>query len=254
MRRPTVIGTQVFIMVLCCIICQIQDVDSLSDEDVDSEMNEDMLEQAKQLLKLTYLVEKYPAVVERRVAGLVYVLTGGGISLTALIFTSIMPYIGDLTQNMFIILIFVISSLFVSWLVAFRLIVPITRSYPRTQGREEMSTRFNLYWLFLAIFIIVSSVYSFGTNQPNLFPLFIQILLTFGMFVNYAEAQKSTNAFVKEHLIFGIFTMLSIIPILLFPAFGFLVIIIADIGGIYAMGVYMLITAEQLLLESAGRG
>jgi hypothetical protein len=50
---------------------------------------EEMLERAKQLLTLTDLVDRYPAVMERRITGMIFVLIGGGVSLATLFFTSL---------------------------------------------------------------------------------------------------------------------------------------------------------------------
>jgi hypothetical protein len=41
---------------------------------------------------------------------------------------------------------------------------------------------------------------------------------------------------------------------LMFLDVAHIFLIIADMGGIYVIGIYMLITAERLLLESKGQG
>ncbi|MHA2077930.1 MAG: hypothetical protein ACW99X_10045, partial [Candidatus Thorarchaeota archaeon] len=58
----------------------------------------------------------------------------------------------------------------------------------------------------------------------------------------------------REHLYFAIVVFLSIIPMLMFLDVAHIFLIIADMGGIYVIGIYMLITAERLLLESKGQG
>ena len=81
--------------------------------------NEDMLEQAKKLLILTDLVEKYPDVVAKRVNGLIFVLIGGGISIAGLIFTSVMSVLQASGMDLLGIMIFIIVNLLISWAIPF---------------------------------------------------------------------------------------------------------------------------------------
>jgi hypothetical protein len=218
------------------------------------EMEDDMIEKAKQLLLLTDLVDKYPQVVSRRVAGLVYLIIAGGISFATLIFMAL--------QNMIVIgswllvnLGFVLISLFFSWLVAFRLVVPLTKSYPE-QPEQEGGRGVLVLWGALAAAIILVSVISYQTGMDFLFFPALQCIMGCGFTANYVLGRREGNVefYTREHLYFGIAVFLSIIPILLFPLAAYLFIIVVDMGGIYVIGIYMLVTAERLLLESKGQG
>ena len=83
----------------------------------------------------------------------------------------------------------------------------------------------------------------------------MQTTLFFGNVANYFEAKKestqSSSAFI--FLIYAILIGISILPILLFPTFAFSIMIAVDIGGLYAMGIYNLLTAERILVETLGR-
>ena len=104
-----------------------------SDNDI---VEDDMTEKAKQLLLLTDLVDKYPAVVARRVAGLVYLIIAGGISFTTLIYMSLQDILGP-GDPLLVNLGFIAISLVFSWVVAFRLVLPLTKSYPQPSTDAE---------------------------------------------------------------------------------------------------------------------
>ena len=103
--------------------------------------------------------------------------------------------------------------------------------------------------------MIISSLLAFGINQPLIFPLVVQITTAFGNFGNYFFSQEETqpDPTVKVHLLFSALLLISIIPIILFPEMMFNIMVIVDMGGIYVVGIYMLITAEKVLLETPGR-
>ena len=215
-----------------------------------------MQEQARQLLALTDLVERYPAVVSRRVTGLIYVLIGGGISLAALLFNIMVTYFPGITSNLFIILSFVVGNLLLAWFIVFRLIAPLTKSYTMNQTTDEgMSRQAKITWGILATAIVAISWYAFGSGQTYLFPIGIQLALLIGNFGNYTEAKKDPKEapFAKSQLVFVLLIAFSLIPMILVPPIAFPIMILVDIGGIYGLGIYMLISAERLLLEVTGR-
>ncbi len=77
-----------------------------------------------------------------------------------------------------------------------------------------------------------------------------------GSFGNYRVAKGDANdsgAFAREHLVWAAVTLLSILPIVVFPELAYSIVAVVDLGGIYLLGIYALITAERLLLESNGR-
>ncbi|UCE11572.1 MAG: hypothetical protein JSW61_06465 [Candidatus Thorarchaeota archaeon] len=216
---------------------------------------EDVREQARQLLELTSLVEKYPIVVARRVTGLVYILVAGAISFASLVFVTLFNIIEDIYQSLIPVLLVVGTSLFLAWLIAFRLIAPLSRSYVVPSAESEMSTGWKLIWGILAVLIVIAAAYTFGTGQDLLFAPILQFLMTIGIFVNYWGATKvpETAPFARELLVYAVLIGLSMIPILLFPSFSYVFIMIVDMGGIYFLGVYMLISAEKALLVGSGR-
>jgi hypothetical protein len=221
-----------------------------------SNPEEDFIEQAKQLLELTNLVEKYPSVIVRRVSGLIYVLVGGGIAFTVLLIMSIMQFVGYVGDTVFLVAAFVGLSLLIAWAIPFRLILPLTRTYSTPESTPEgMSIFLKTVWAIVAILMIISSVFTFGIDQPNLFPVAVQVSMTLGNVANFYEGRRGpeTEPFAREHLVFAVFVALSVIPMLLLPILAYPILILVDVGGIYVLGVYMLITAERLLLESSGR-
>jgi hypothetical protein len=218
--------------------------------------NEDMLEQAKKLLTLTDLVDKYPEVVEKRVNGLIFVLIGGGISIAGLIFITLMPILEAGGMGLFGVMLFITANLLISWIISFRLIAPLMRSYGELDASDKtMSTEAKVFWGILASVIIITALVSFGTGQTWLFAPLMQTTLFLGNIANYFEAKKgdkqSSSAFI--FLIYAILIGISILPILLFPTFAFTIMIAVDIGGLYAMGIYNLLTAERILVETLGR-
>jgi hypothetical protein len=228
------------------------------DEENQTDLNseEDIVEQAKQLLELTNLVEKYPSVIVRRVTGLTYVLVGGGIAFMVLLFMSITEFVGYVGDTVFLVAAFVGISLLIAWAIPFRLIVPLTKTYPTPEGTSEgMSVFLKATWALMAILMIISSMVTFGIGQPNLFPVIVQLSMTLGNVANYYEGSRGpqTEPFAREHLVFAGLVLFSVIPMLLLPIIAYPTLILVDVGGIYMLGVYMLITAEKLLLESSGR-
>ncbi|MFW9918442.1 MAG: hypothetical protein ACFFED_02510 [Candidatus Thorarchaeota archaeon] len=229
--------------------------DSYSDDNDISQ--EEMLERAKKLLMLTDLVDRYPAVVERRVTGLVFVLIGGGVSLATLIFMSLFEAIEALGFMLLGVVIFVVLSLSVSFIIAFRLVVPLTQSYATTSPSEqEGMTLMKIMWGIFAIVMVVVSIYSFGTGQVFIFPIVVQLLLGIGNLVIYDGMRKDpkTADYSRSHLVLVILVFVSLIPIVLVPPLAFSMMILIDIGGLYALGIYILITAERLLVHTVGSG
>jgi hypothetical protein len=216
--------------------------------------NEDMVEKAKQLLLLTDLVDKYPKVVARRVAGLVYILIGGGISFATLIFMSLQDLLGP-GNPLLVNVGFVILSLGFSWIVGFRLIVPLTRSYPEEPSASKSRRGVYALWATLAAAMVISSFVTFQMGSPELFPPALQFIMGCGFTANYVLGNRATELdfYSREHLYFAIAIFLSIVPMLIFPAGAYLILIVVNMGGIYTIGIHMLITAERLLLESKGQ-
>ena len=219
------------------------------------EKDDEMVEKAKQLLLLTDLVDKYPQVVARRVAGLVYLIIAGGISFTTLIYMSLENYFGP-GNPLLVNLGFVVLSLVFSWAVAFRLVLPLTQSYPQTTSAEDESRAPFLVWGSIAVIIVIVSFVTFNTGNGVLFAPVLQIIMGTGFLLNYIGGRKGGNIefYGREHLYFAIVVYLSIIPMLMFLYIAHIFLIVADMGGIYVIGIYMLITAERLLLESKGQG
>jgi hypothetical protein len=216
---------------------------------------EDVVEKARQLLLLTDLVDKYPMVVAKRVAGLIYLIIAGGISFATLVFNFLQDLLGP-GDPFLLNLGFVILSLFFSWVVAFRLVIPLTRSYPQEPEPKNGEKAPFVLWGILGAVIIILSLLTFSAGLGELFPPLLQAVMGFGFLMNYIFGRKGSGVefYTREHLYFALVILLSIIPMLLFPAAGYVFIIIADMGGIYVVGIYMLITAERLLLESKGQG
>ena len=217
--------------------------------------DDEMVEKAKQLLLLTDLVDKYPQVVARRVAGLVYLIIAGGISFTTLIYMSLENYFGP-GDPLLVNLGFVVLSLVFSWAVAFRLVLPLTQSYPQTTSAEDESRAPFLVWGSIAVIIVIVSYVTFNTGNGVLFAPVLQFIMGTGFLLNYIGGRKGGNIefYGREHLYFAIVVYLSIIPMLMFLYIAHIFLIVADMGGIYVIGIYMLITAERLLLESKGQG
>ncbi len=215
---------------------------------------EEMLERAKQLLTLTDLVDRYPAVVERRVTGLIFILIGGGVSLATLFFSSLMSAYPGIGSDVFTVVLFVVGALALSGIIVFKLVNPLTQSYSNvaSSAKGEMSLAMKLTWGTLVVVIVIFTVYSFGTGQAELFPLFIQIILVIGNGAIYYDMKsdpKSSDLAVS-HLVLVILIFVSIAPIILLPIIAFPIMILIDIGGLYALGVYTLLTAERILVQT----
>ncbi len=225
----------------------------MSPEDV--EANENMEEKARQLLLLTDLVDKYPQVVARRVAGLVYLIIAGGISFATLIYMSLQNILGS-GDPLLVNLGFVGLSLLFSWIVAFRLVLPLTSSYPQEATTEGAGRGTLLVWGILAIAIVILSFYTFSSGLGDLFAPALQCIMGVGFLSNYIGGRMDggVDFYTREHLYFAIAVFLSIIPMMMFLSIAYIFLIVVDMGGIYVVGIYMLITAERLLLESKGQG
>ncbi|MBD3404856.1 MAG: hypothetical protein GF411_01820, partial [Candidatus Lokiarchaeota archaeon] len=135
----------------------------MSDESSDRKNNQDakLMEQAKQLLHLTEIVETYPEVIGRRVTGILYLLIGGGTSFITLVFMSLMIFVDNLGENILVILGFVVVSLLVAWFMTAKMIRSITKSYP-PELQDEMSTTAKVVWGTIAIIMIISAVILFS--------------------------------------------------------------------------------------------
>ena len=217
--------------------------------------DDEMVEKAKQLLLLTDLVDKYPMVVARRVSGLIYIIIAGGISFATLIYMSLQDVIG-LGDPLVMNLAFVGLSLFFSWLVAFRLVLPLTQSYPKEPSPVEGEKAPFVVWGILAVSIVILTLITSSTGTGILFVPILQCIMGIGFLSNYLMGRRGGGVefFTREHLYFAIVVFLSIIPMFMFMEIAYIFLIIADMGGIYIIGIYMLITAERLLLESKGQG
>ena len=222
---------------------------------VNDENNEELIEKAKQLLLLTDLVDLYPKVVARRVSGLIYLIIAGGISFTTLIYMSLQNVLGP-GDPVIVNIAFVGISLFFSWLVAFRLVLPLTQSYPQDPKPKEAEKAPLIVWSVLAIGIVAVALVTFSTDNGVLFMPFLQIIMGTGFLSNYILGRRSVQVdiFTREHLYFALAIFLSVIPMFLFLEFAYVILIVVDMGGIYIIGIYMLITSERLLLESKRQG
>jgi len=219
------------------------------------ENDDELVEKAKQLLLLTDLIDKYPKVVARRVSGLVYLIIAGGISFATLIYMSLQNVIGPV-DPVLINLLFVGISLFFSWVVAFKLVLPLTQSYPEEPKPKKDERAPFVIWGILAIAIVADALVSFSTDNGLLFIPVLQLIMGTGFLSNYVLGRKSveTDIFTREHLYFAISIFISVIPMFLFLELAYVILIVVDMGGIYVIGIYMLVTAERLLLESKRQG
>jgi len=222
--------------------------------DVDKSDN-DVITRARRLLLLADLIDKYPQVVSRRVAGLVYILIGGGISFATLIFMSLQDLLGPgdpLLTNMG----FVILGLVFSWVIGSRLIVPLTRSYPTQPSESEGGRMIYALWGVLGTAIVLSSLVLFQMGLGALFPPTLQLIMGCGFAASYVFGKRASsyNFYSREHLYFAIAILLSTIPMLMVPAAAYVLLIVVNMGGIYTIGIHMLMTAERLLVESEGQG
>ena len=220
------------------------------------EEENDELADARRLLALTDIVDRYPHVVTRRVTGIIYILIGGGISFATLVMFVLMVVYSPQAWDPLLNLTFVGVSLLITWVIAFRLVGPLTKSFPKKEVETKPPRWFYAMWGIIAIILAVSSVFLFTQDNPLGFPVLVQCVLAFGQFANYylARIDPESGGFRRENLVFAIVAMMSIPFMLLLPELAYLILIIVDIGGIYIIGVYALITAERLLLETTGRG
>ena len=221
----------------------------------ENESGDELVEKAKQLLLLTDLVDKYPAVVARRVAGLVYLIIAGGISFATLIYMSLQDILGP-GDPLLVNLGFVGISLLFSWIVAFRLVLPLTSSYPQADSSEDDGIAVFAIWGVIAIAIVIVSLITFSTGTGELFAPVLQFIMGVGFLSNYilGRREQSVEFYTSEHLYFAIAVFISIIPMVMLLEIAYIFLIVVDMGGIYVIGIYMLITAERLLLESKGQG
>ncbi|MFW9910806.1 MAG: hypothetical protein ACFFCT_14180 [Candidatus Odinarchaeota archaeon] len=220
-----------------------------------NKIDDELIKKAKQLLLLTDLIDKYPKVVARRVSGLVYLIIAGGISFAALIYMSLQNVVGPI-DPVLTNMAFVGISLFFSWLVTFRLVLPLTKSYPEEPKPKTGEKAPFIVWGILAIAIIIDAFVSFSTGNGVMFILVLQIIMGTGFLSNYVLGRRSVEAdiFTREHLYFSLAVFLSVIPMFLFLEIAYVIMIVVDMGGIYVIGIYMLITSERLLLESKRQG
>jgi hypothetical protein len=228
----------------------------MSDSENDRTDSDDDLADARRLLALTEIVDRYPEVVTRRVNGIIYILIGGGISFATLVMFVLMVVYSPQAWDPLLNLTFVSVSLLITWVIAFRLVGPLTKSLPKKEMETKPPRWFYAMWGILAIILAVSSMFLFTQENPLGFPVLVQCVLAFGQFANFilARMNPESGGFYKENVIFAIAALLSIPVMLLLPELAYLILIITDIGGIYILGVYALITAERLLLETTGRG
>jgi hypothetical protein len=221
----------------------------------ENKTDEDMIEQARQLLLLTDLVDKYPDVVARRVAGLVYLIIAGGISFATLVFMALQDVLG-FGDPLLVNLGFVGLSLFFSWAVAFKLVLPLTQSYPQQPNESQGGRIVFVTWGIIVVAIVILSIVTFSTGYGEFFAPILQLIMGIGFLSNYIGGRRDSGVkfYTREHLYFAIVVFLSIIPMFIFLENAHIFLIIADMGGIYVVGIYMLVTAERLLLESKGQG
>jgi hypothetical protein len=217
--------------------------------------SDDELTDARRLLALADIVDTYPQVVTRRVTGIIYILIGGGISFATLIMFVLMVVYSPEAWNPLLNLSFVGVSLLITWLIAFRLVGPLTKSFPKKEVEKKPPMWFYAMWGIIAIILAVSSVFLFTQDNPLGFPILVQCVLAVGQFANYllARMDPETGGFYRENLVFAIIALMSIPFMLFLSELAYLILIVVDIGGIYIIGVYALITAERLLLETTGR-
>jgi hypothetical protein len=216
--------------------------------------DENMVEKVRQLLLLTDLVDRYPLVVARRVSGLVYLIVAGGVSFATLVLMSLQDISGP-GDPFLVSLGFVIFSLLFSWVVAFRLVVPLTRSYPQERNMDETRNVVVAVWGILAVAMVLVSFITLSAGLASLFPPALQLIMGSIFLTNYILGRRTSLEFhTREHLYFAVVVFLSIIPMVILPSIAYVALIVADMGGIYMIGIYMLVSAERILLGSKGPG
>jgi hypothetical protein len=220
------------------------------------DISEEELANARRLLALTEIIDRYPQVVNRRVTGIIYILIGGGISFATLVMFVLAFVYQPSPWNPILNLTFVGTSLLITWIIAFRLVGPLTRSMPKLEAQPKPPRWFYFMWGAIGIILAMASVFLFTQENQLGFPILVQCVLALGQLANYylSTLDPQSDGFAKENLAFGITAILSIPFMLIIADLAYLILIIVDIGGIYVLGVYALITAEKLLLETSGRG
>jgi hypothetical protein len=103
--------------------------------------------------------------------------------------------------------------------------------------------------------MVVSAVVLFSMGQVFMFAVVLQFLLFIGNLVNYYDAIRGSesDSFSRVHLYYTILIALGLIPMFLFPPVAFVFMIVINLGGLYAIGIYALLSAERLLLEKTRR-
>jgi hypothetical protein len=162
----------------------------------------------------------------------------------------------EVGDSLFINIGFVLLSLLFSWVVAFRLIVPLTQSYPQEQTTDQGGKGVLVVWAILAALIITSAVITFQGGMEYLFAPILQFIMGCGFLTNFVLGKRDSDVefYSREHFYFALAVFLSLIPMLLLPTIAYIFIIVVDMGGIFVIGIYMLITSERLLLESKRQG
>jgi hypothetical protein len=183
-------------------------------------------------------------------------IIAGGISFTTLIYMSVQNIFGS-GDPLLVNLGFVVLSLVFSWAVAFRLVLPLTQSYPQPTTDADGGKGIFVIWGTLAIVIVILSYVTFTMGSEQYFAPALQLIMGVGFLSNYLGGRREASGiefYSREHLYFAIVVFLSVIPMLMFLEIGYVFLIVVDMGGIYVIGIYMLVTAERLLLESRGQG
>ena len=64
--------------------------------------------------------------------------------------------------------------------------------------------------------------------------------MAIGNTMNYYDSTKQENgkSSAKELMVFAIIIALSLIPMLLFMEFAYIIVIVVDMGGIYIIGIF----------------
>lgn len=219
-----------------------------------AKQEENSIEKMRQILLLTDLVDKYPLVMARRASGIIYLIIAGGISFATLTLMSLQDALGP-GDSFLVNLGFIIISLLLSWIIAFRLVVPLTSSYPRERSIEKRGKSAFVVWGTFTIVIIFVSFITLSSDMSSLFPPLLQFIMGSGFLASYIFGRIGAPEFhTHEHAYLAIAILVSIIPVLVLPSIAYVLLLVVDMGGIYVTGLYMLITAERLLLQSKGLG
>ncbi|MFW9889762.1 MAG: hypothetical protein ACFFER_16360, partial [Candidatus Thorarchaeota archaeon] len=141
----------------------------MPDSESDRSDSDDELDDARRLLALTDIVDRYPQVVTRRVNGIIYILIGGGISFATLVMFVLTVVYSPLAWNPLLNLTFVAVSLLITWVIAFRLVGPLTRSFPKKAVQQKPPIWFYIMWGAIAVVLAVSSVVLFTQDNQVVF-------------------------------------------------------------------------------------